>query len=275
MPEMNHNELQKGTDSPIWDLALGEGPIVATANHDGHELRDEVAALTALSKEQRLREEDPHTGQWASIATTRIIARRSRFEVDLNRSRETAVYRTPEDAWGLVLWKAPLPEDVVARSLAEHDAFYAELERILIDKARLGCFVVLDLHSYNHRRGGPDAPAADASGNPEVNIGTGTMDRDRWGRLVDRFIADLSGFDFLGRHLDVRENVKFVGRQFPRWVHTRFPTEGCALAIEVKKFFMDEWTGELYRPAHDALRDALATTLPGLLEELAKAADRA
>lgn len=52
------------------------------------------------------------------------------------------------------------------------------------------------------------------------------MDRNRWGRLVDRFISDLRAFDFLGRHLDVRENVKFVGRQFPKWVHTRFPATG-------------------------------------------------
>lgn len=270
---MSHNELQKGMDSPVWVLTLGEGPIIATANHDGHELREEVAALTALSEEQRLREEDPYTGQWTSIAPTRIVARRSRFEVDLNRSRETAVYREPENAWGLALWKTPLPEDVVARSVAEYDAFYADLERVLLDKAKLGSFVVLDLHSYNHRRDGPNAPAEDPFVNPEVNIGTGTMDRTRWRPLVDRFFADLSGFDFLGRHLDVRENVKFVGRQLPRWVHTRFPTEGCALAIEVKKFFMDEWTGELYQAPHEALRNALAATLPGLLEELARAAD--
>ncbi len=271
---MNHNDTNKWRDSPLWDLTLGDGPIMATANHDGHELRQEVAALTALSEEQRLREEDPYTGEWTHIAPTRIVARRSRFEVDLNRPRKTAVYRRPEDAWGLALWKAALPEDVVIRSLAEHDAFYDELERIFSDKARLGCFVVLDLHSYNHRRDGPDAPPADPSGNPEVNIGTGTMDRARWGRLVNRFIAELSGFDFLGRHLDVRENVKFVGRQLPHWVHTRFPTKGCAIAIEVKKFFMDEWTGELYSPEHEALKNAFAATLPGLLEELARAADQ-
>ena len=130
--------------------------------------------------------------------------------------------------------------------------------------------MVLDLHSYNYRREGPEGPEADPSGNPEVNIGTGTMNRDRWGGLVDRLIMELRSFDFLGRRLDVRENVKFVGRQFPKWVHTHYPESGCAIAIEFKKFFMDEWSGKLDLDAHDAIRRALASTLPGLEEELKK-----
>ena len=93
---------------------------------------------------------------------------------------------------------------------------------------RHGRFFVFDLHAYNHRRAGPDAPAADPEANREVNIGTGTMDRAYWAPVVDRFIADLRSFDFLGRHLDVRENVKFVGRGFPRFVHETFPRTGCA-----------------------------------------------
>jgi hypothetical protein len=249
--------------------------VVAVANHNGHQLRKEVARLSALGEEERLREEDPRTGDWAAVAPTRLVVNRSRFEVDLNRSRETAVYRRPEDAWGLNLWKHPLPDDLVARSLGEYDAFYAELDRVLADKARRhGKFVVLDLHSYNHRREGPDGPQADPTGNPEINVGTGTMDRERWGPLVDRFIGDLRHVDFLGRQLDVRENVKFVGRQFPRWVHTRFPDSGCALAVEAKKFFMDEWSGEVDETQHGAIRDALASVLPGLLESLAAAGAR-
>ena len=53
---------------------------------------------------------------------------RSRFEVDLNRPRDEAVYRTPDMAWGLQVWKAPPPEDVVERSLAVHDRFYDDLQ---------------------------------------------------------------------------------------------------------------------------------------------------
>ena len=75
-------------------------------------------------------------------------------------------------------------------------------------------------------------------------------------------------FDFLGRHLDVRENVKFRGGQFSRWIHQTFPESGCALAIEFKKFFMDEWTGEPDKTQLEAIRQALQSTVPGILETL-------
>ncbi len=66
----------------------------------------------------------------------------------------------------------------------------------------------------------------------------------RWHPLADRFMSELRGFDFLGRHLDVRENVKFRGGHLSGWIHETFPDSGCALAVEIKKFFMDEWTGD-------------------------------
>jgi len=256
----------------IWRIRRSQGPVIAVANHNGHELRPEIAALSALDDASRLREEDPFTGEWAEVVPTSMVAERSRFEVDLNRPRETAVYMTADDAWGLELWKSTPPaQTVIDASLSEYDAYYEALESLCCEKQQQhGAFVVLDLHSYNHRRDGPSGAEADPAGNPEVNIGTGTMDRQRWGCLVDRLIQDLRAFDFLGRHLDVRENVKFVGRQFPRWVHTRFPETGCAIAIEMKKFFMDEWTGELYSEQHRAIQNALASTLNGLVGELGK-----
>jgi hypothetical protein len=133
---------------------------------------------------------------------------------------------------------------------------------------RYGRFVVFDLHSYNHRRDGPDEAPADPDLNPEVNIGTGSMDRAMWGGLVDRFMDDLRAFDYLGRHLDVRENVKFQGGQFSRWVHQTFPGVGCSLAIEFKKFFMDEWTGQPDPQQLETIRHALQATIPGILENL-------
>jgi hypothetical protein len=251
------------------DVDLGEGPLVAVANHSGHDLRPEIARLTALDEATRLREEDPYTDEWAAIFPTHLLMKRSRFEVDLNRARENSVYMTPDDAWGLDVWKRKLSRDQIERSLACYDEFYETAHRVLADKAqRNGLFVVFDLHSYNHRREGADCPEADPADNPEVNIGTGTMDRDYWTPVVDRFIADLREFDFLGRQLDVRENVKFKGLQFPSWTHTHFPGAGCALAVEFKKFFMDEWTGELDVIQHHAIRKALESTIPGVLEAL-------
>ena len=255
----------------IWELFEGDSPLAATAIHAGHTLRDEVAAIMQLKELDRLREEDPFTDQWTTVADTRLIGRRSRFEVDLNRPREQAVYIEPEDAWGLHVWREKPSLEIIKRSLLEYDAFYAEVRRVLSGlEGRFGRFVVFDLHSYNHRREGSRGPIADPASNPEVNVGTGTMDRERWAPVVDRFIAELRSVDFLGRHLDVRENVKFFGGQFPRWIHENFPESGCAIAIEFKKFFMDEWTGQPDPAGKQlaAIRQALAATVPGVLEAL-------
>lgn len=252
-----------------WTIELGEGPLVAAAVHHGHTVRADVAERLALEPAARRREEDPHTGDWTSVAPTRIIGRRSRFEFDLNRPREKAVYLDPEDAWGLEIWDAPPPRDVVESSLAFYDAFYAQIRELLDELVRRhGRVVVLDLHSYNHRRAGPASAPADPEGNPEINVGTGSMDRDFWAPVVDRFIDDLRRFDFLGRSLDVRENVRFHGGWFPRWIHETFPGRVCAPAIEVKKFFMDEWTGEVDPMRWDAVRRALGSAVEGLLDEL-------
>ncbi|MGB3052743.1 MAG: glutathione synthetase [Polyangiales bacterium] len=252
-----------------WTQVLGEGPFVAVASHNGHELRAEVRDLAKLPDQDRLREEDPFTGEWTSIAPTRFVAMRSRFEVDLNRARHEAVYLGPDDAWGLDIWKEPLSQGIVDRSLAEYDAYYAALREVLVGLEReYGAFVVFDLHSYNHRRDGSDGPEADPEKNPEVNVGTGRMNRAYWAPVVDAFIDTLSNYDFQGRRLDVRENVKFVGRQLPQWVHENFPETGCVLAIEVKKFFMDEWNGEANREAVDNIQRALASTVEPVLAAL-------
>lgn len=258
----------------LWSSVVADGNLIATAIHDGHEVRPGVARLLALPEPDRLREEDPYTGSWTVVAGTRIVGRRSRFEVDLNRPREKAVYRTPADAWGLRVWRSDPGENLISVSLAEYDAFYSYVRGVLTDvRKRHGIFVVFDLHSYNHRRDGPDASPADPAANPEVNIGTASMDRDRWAPVVDRFISDLRQFDYRGRHLDVRENVKFRGGHFPRWIHQQFPDSGCALAIEFKKFFMDEWSGSLFPADHQAILEALRSTVPGVIEEVGRLAN--
>lgn len=251
------------------DMQKGTRPLVATAIHAGHALRDEVLARSALSDGERLREEDPFTGQWTVIADYRVVARRSRFEVDLNRPRERAVYRQPADAWGLRLWNAPLPQALIEASLAEYDGFYErmgqELDRLLRQYDRL---IVFDLHTYNHRRQGPDGPEADPAGNPDINLGTGTMDRAFWSPVVERFLDDVRGARCLGRELDARENIKFRGGYFSQWIHERFPGTVCCLPIEVKKFFMDEWTGTADQRHLDDIGKVLRHAIPGVLEVL-------
>lgn len=258
-------------EDQAWRIEEGDGPLIAAAIHDGHVVRPEVEEAVALAPAQRLREEDPFTGEWTNVAETRIVGRRSRFEVDLNRPPDQAVYLKPEDAWGLDVWRQAPQPTIIDRSLKQYDRFYEEVARVLDRKTeQYGRFVVYDLHSYNHRRGGPDAEPEEAELNPEVNIGTGTMDRQRWGPVVDAFIDTLRSVDFMGRRLDVRENVKFSGGYFVEWIHSNYPDSGCGLAIEFKKIFMDEWTGEPYPDVVRAVRHALEATVPPVLNALRK-----
>ena len=254
-----------------WTLQRGEGPVAAAAIHDGHGLREEIAQLMELPAADRLREEDPFTGQAILGVPTHIIAHRSRFEADLNRGEESAIYTTPDQCWGLKVWNTPLGRDAVQRSLDYHRRFYAMVAHVLDDIAAMHPrFVVLDIHSYNHRRGGPDAEPTAPEEAPEINIGTFSMPRDEWAWLVEPLMDAMRAFDFGGRHLDVRENVAFQGKgELTRFVHQRYPGKGCAIAVEFKKFYMDEWTGEPDLEALANMRqfvDHVADAARGLLD---------
>ena len=231
---------------PWWSLQRGDDPVVATAIHDGHGLRAVAAAGIHLPEDQRLREEDPFTGQAVVDVPTHVIAHVSRFEVDLNRALDQAVYLTPEQAWGLSVWRQP-PQGAQLEEVRDyHRAFYRMMGALLDEVAeRHGRFVLLDVHSYNHRRDGADAAPTPQVDAPDINIGTSSMPRVHWAGVLDTLMQAMREFDFNGRHLDVRENIAFQGRgELTRFVHQRYPQAGCAIALEFKKFFMDEWTGQ-------------------------------
>ena len=245
------------------------GQVIAASVHAGHDLRREIEEVMVLDEEVRRREEDPFTELIAGLVPARVLTGRSRFEVDLNRPRDEAVYRRPEDCWDLQVWAdPPLDDDLTARSLEVYDAFYAALGERLDPVAARGPFVLFDVHSYNHRRGGADGDPAPVEDNPGVNVGTGTLDDERFGGVVDALIDSLGTQGVGGGPLDARENVAFEGRAVAAWVHERYPDVGCALALEFKKTFMDENTGE---PVHSAIRRsarALAAAIPDVLSEL-------
>ena len=254
-----------------WTVARGASPIVASAIHDGHGLRPEVAAAMALGDGDRLREEDPFTGQAVVGVDNHIIVHRSRFEFDLNRGVDGAIYETPEQSWGLKVWSGPPDEALVERSLAIHAAYYRMLGHYLDEVAQdHERFVLLDVHSYNYRRDGPDSPATAQAAAPDINIGTFSMPREQWAFLLDPLIEAMRGFDFNGRRLDVRENIAFQGKgEQTRFVHDRYPGKACAIAIEFKKFFMDEHSGEPDRAELDAMQRLItmsAETARALLE---------
>ncbi|MDA3923137.1 MAG: N-formylglutamate amidohydrolase [Kiritimatiellae bacterium] len=257
----------------IWkmDIPSQKGPIVAVALHNGHSIRRDLIPLLAVDEQVRLREEDPYTGCWTTLGDIQITGTHSRFEVDLNRGRNTAVYIKPEDSWSIKVWNNSLPPKAYEKSLARYDRFYSFMYDLLKGlEQKFGSFIVYDLHSYNHRRKGALGPEASAAINPEVNIGTGTMNRELWAPVVDGIIADLRAFDFGGRNLDVRENIKFKGGGFPCFVHEHFPKSGCTVAIEFKKFWMDEWSGEVSAMQHKLIQEALKSTTPNARKALTR-----
>lgn len=251
-------------------IEIDKGPIVAAAIHNGHDVRDSLEGKFNLSSEERLREEDPYTGRMAKEFGNHIVVNRSRFEVDLNRSPEKAVYKKPEDAWGLQVWKEPLPEAEIEESMRMYHHFYQQVEEKLaaIVDAH-GYVIVYDIHSYNHRRKGPDAPAANPKENPDVDLLTDGIDMRVWRPVLDKFKKTLRDYPYPGGSLDVREEVRFEGihSHFMQWVLQRFDGKAFVPSIEFKKIFMDEWTGNFCTDKLVHLQEALKQSMPRVLHE--------
>ena len=264
----NDLELNVG-EADWWTVHRGDSPVLATAIHNGRGVPANLAARMCLSAEGRLREEDPFTEFIIRDVPNRIVVHRSRFAVDLNRSADQAIYLRPEQSWGLRVWSEPPDSTMITEALRFHNGYYRMLETMLQSvEAQFGRFVVLDVHSYNHRRHGPEAPPAHPDTMPEINIGTFSMDRRRWGYVLAPLIERLGEIDVRGRRLTVRENVAFQGKgEQTRFIHEKFPETGCAIAIEFKKVFMDEWTGVPDREALTALRAVVRSVIP-LLEDI-------
>ena len=221
--------------------------MLATAVHAGGLLRREVAELTALTCEERLREEDPLTDVLASVGDQTFVSNVSRFEVDLNRPTEQAVYRVPDDAWDLELWRGgEIPDAVAEASLDCHAAFYGLMrgwiEEMIDEHGRV---LLLDVHSFNHRREDDAGGREPADGLPDIDLGVSTADRERFGGVIDALRSGLERGHVGDRPVEVGENVRFPdGGNWPEWVYAEYGDDVCTITLEYKKVFMDEWTGQ-------------------------------
>jgi N-formylglutamate deformylase len=253
-----------------FTFTKGTSPIVATAIHDGHLVRKELEELFYLGRAERLREEDPYTARWLKVTNNQVIMHHSRFETDVNRSPEKAVYRLPEDAWGLKVWKDELQQEAAERSIQLYHDFYRAAEAYFDDLfTQHKQLVVYDIHSYNHQREGKGL-FADPAANPEVNLGTKNMDRERWHPVVDALSHHLRSVDKKGRSLDVRENIKFKGGYFGEWLYRRYGEKICPISIEFKKFFMDELSGEPYEKEVQFIAKLMETSEQPVMDALKK-----
>ena len=241
-----------------WEAYHNGGPVIATAVHAGHSVRDDLAPRLALSSAERRREEDPLTDLLAGAGDSVFRAQVSRFEVDLNRPVDDAVYLEPSDAWGLTVWRDRPTDAMVEESLAMRGRFYdlmsGWIEQAIADHGRV---LLLDLHSFNHRRDGPEAPPAAQDGNPDIDLGLTTADEVRFGGVVEALWQGLEG-EAAGRPLDIRRNVRFEdGGHWPEWVFATYGEHVCAVTLEYKKIFMDEWTAQADLATLEDLRAGL------------------
>ncbi|HPV00010.1 MAG TPA: N-formylglutamate amidohydrolase [Candidatus Cloacimonas acidaminovorans] len=252
------------------DVFLGDNkfPLLAFAIHNGNYMPPELLQNCGIDADTRLREEDPYTNGFAECFPNRIIVQTSRFAVDLNRPPEKAVYQKPEDAWGLQVRKMPIADNLYTKLLKAYSDWYQiiryQIERLLKIHPTL---IILDLHSYNHRRGGPDVAPDPQNQNPDLILGRNNLPESVY-PLVENLRLLLDGNPFQNIKLDCRCDIKFSGGHFSRWVNQTFGNKVLCLAIEFKKIFMDEWTGELNLPAYFQLKEIFQTTVLKWMSEI-------
>jgi len=132
----------------LYQLERYESPFWAFAIHDGHHVDERLIPHYNISEDERLREEDPYTAILAELPFNRFLSGTSRFQLDLNRKREDAIYLRPEQSWGMHVWRSDLPDDLKSQLYETYDRVYEEINREIertID--RYGYFLVYDIHS--------------------------------------------------------------------------------------------------------------------------------
>ncbi|MBD1428407.1 MULTISPECIES: N-formylglutamate amidohydrolase [Sphingobacterium] len=229
----------------LYQIKNEESPFWAFAIHDGHQICEELIPYIALTDTERLREEDPYTAAIADLPINQFIVDTSRFQLDLNRDLENAVYLHPDQAWGLNVFRANLPSNYLLELYREHQSIYYIIERHLSTTIKkFGYFIIFDIHSYNAKRKST-SEEVDEQANPQINLGT-YYNHEKWRGLIDEMSASFQKLKLDNKKIDVRENVKFKGGNLAQHIINQYGELGCVISIEFRKDFMDEWTGKVY-----------------------------
>jgi N-formylglutamate amidohydrolase len=228
-------------------------PYACGAVHDGHQFRKELWDNCIHTEYERWYEEDPETKNMVISHPILIAGCDSRFEYDLNRIPEEAVFET---AWGKQLWKQPLQESEKAISRAKHTNFY-KVVHALISKLeeKFGVCVVYDMHSYNWQRWDREVPT--------WNLGTSNIDTTRFGEEVERWRAMLESIKLPNNiKQTAKVNNTFYGNgYFLKFITNTFKNT-LVLATEVAKVYCDESQQINYPEIVAAVEHQLRTLLP-------------
>ena len=218
--------------------------MLGVALHSGSTVRPEMQQIMGVTRQQRFLEEDPYTDRFVKDFPMHLVALDSRFEYDLNRELEGAIYPYGEKKWGLQVWKRPLTGEEREKTYLKHKEFHEFLEVIIehiLEYHRIA--VVFDIHSFCYQRERRLEWWKDE--HPEINLGTSSIDRTHFAPLIDRFLERISRTTINGHRIRVAENEIFPGGFLTRKFAKSHPKTVLVLAIEYKKIFMDEHTGRL------------------------------
>ena len=238
-----------------------------TAIHAGNRIRNELRDAVAVDPADQYREEDPGTEKFIQDFPIQIIALDSRFEYDLNRPSDQAVYLTPDMAWGLTIWNRPLTEEEISISLAKHREFHQLMDIVadfLIQQNRRA--FIFDVHSYCYQR--EERLPWYVDNKPVINLGTEAINQNVFGESIKKFINHLNQISVDGRPISVAENDVFKGGYLARRLCARNHDRLAVFAIEFKKIFMDEWSGEFYPNIFNNLLAKFSLAVSKLIKEL-------
>ncbi len=228
-------------------------PYACAAIHDGHQFRKELWANCMHTEYDRWYEEDPETKNMIKSHPIVIAGCDSRFEYDLNRTPEDAVFNT---AWGKQLWHKPLSEAMKTKSLLKHTHFY-KVVHVLINKleSKFGFCTVYDMHSYNWKRWDREVPT--------WNLGTTNIDNTRFGGAVESWRQSLSEIKLPnGIKSTSKVNNTFQGNgYFLKFITNTFKNT-LVLATEIAKVYCDEYKQIIYPEVVDTVEKELKTRIP-------------
>lgn len=240
---------------------------VGVALHAGSRIRETLQEALAVSAAQRYREEDPGTEGFIASFPLQVVALDSRFEYDLNRSRDWAIPMKPEQAWGLTVWKRPLTEEEKRVSLAKYDEFHGLLDLLtdfLVKKH--GQVYVFDLHAYCYQREQRLPWYLDPK--PVINLGTEPINQSRFRDQIDVLLQELERISVEGRRVSVAENEIFQGGHLARRLCARHYERLAVFALEWKKIFIDEWSGQFHPEVYDELVEEFTRSVARFLEKV-------
>ena len=228
-------------------------PYVCGAVHDGHQFRRSLWENCLHTEYERWYEEDPCTKQMVESMPIVIAGCDSRFEYDLNRSPDGAIY---SDAWGKQLWRTPLSKEEYDHSLEKHRRFYEVVHALIATlEKKFGKLIVFDMHSYNHLRWDREVPT--------WNLGTININNARFGGIVEAWRQRLEGMT-LPHDItsSARINDTFQGNGFfLRYISGTFQNT-LVLATEIAKVYCDELSGIIYPEVVASVQEQLKVLIP-------------